>query len=119
MPLTGPASSPGRTAGAASAVRIRPLTVAQVPATAALHRQVLHMQFLARCGEGFLRRYHRAWIDSPGGVALGAFDEQDGLVGLLLGAVDPATHAAAMVRGHGVGLAARLLAAAAARPQLA
>jgi len=99
--------------------RVRPLTVAHRTASARLHQEILDGEFLARFGPGFLRRYHRAWIDSPGGLALGAFDEEGVLVGVLLGAVDPSAHVAAMVLEHGVGLAGRLLVAAVVRPRLA
>lgn len=77
------------------------------------------MEFLARCGSGFLRSYHRAWIASPDGLALAAVDPEGTLVGVLLGAMVPASHFRFMVRRHGAVLAARLVLAAVARPSLA
>lgn len=99
--------------------QIRTLRAADAPAAALLHEEVLGAEFVARCGARFLRRYHEAWVDSIGGVALGAFDDRGVLVGVLLGAVDPAAHTAAMVRRHGFAMAVRLMAAAATRPRLA
>ena len=49
---------------------IRELRREDVPQAAALHERVLHMEFLARCGGPFLRRYYRAWATSPGGIAV-------------------------------------------------
>lgn len=77
------------------------------------------MEFLVRFGPGFLRTYHRAWIESPATISLAAVDEHDDIVGVLLGATDPVAHSTAMVRHHGRALAARMLAAATARPRLA
>ena len=62
------------------------------------------MEFLARCGPRFLAQYHRAWIDSPTGLALAAVDEQGRVVGVLLGALDPAAHVRTVVRRHGLSL---------------
>lgn len=77
------------------------------------------MEFIARFGERFMCRYYRAWLEVPGGLSLAAVDSDGKLVGVLLGAVDPPVHTAAMVRVHGLALAGRLLAAAATRPVLA
>jgi ribosomal protein S18 acetylase RimI-like enzyme len=85
-------------------VDIRDLRPADTAASARLHSEVLDMEFLARCGPRFLGRYHRAWIDSPKGLALAAVDEQGRVVGVLLGALDPAEHVRTMVRRHGLSL---------------
>lgn len=77
------------------------------------------MEFLARCGPAFLRRYHQAWIQAPAAIGLAAVDADDEVVGVLLGAVDPAVHVAAMARRHGAALGVRLIVAAAGRPRLA
>lgn len=77
------------------------------------------MEFLARFGVHFLTAYHRAWVRSPAGLALGARDGEGKVVGVLLGSLDPASHYRAMLRGSGAGLAARMLGAAATRPALA
>ncbi|MGC8464122.1 MAG: GNAT family N-acetyltransferase [Acidimicrobiales bacterium] len=97
---------------------VRPLADRDLSAAVPLHRQVLDVEFLTRFGPGFLRRYYQAWAASPGGIALVATDGLN-VVGVLLGATDPSGHARAMVRGHGMGLAVRMAAAAAARPSLA
>jgi ribosomal protein S18 acetylase RimI-like enzyme len=85
-------------------VEIRNLRRADTAASAQLHGEVLDMEFLTRCGPRFLDRYHRAWIDSPKGLALAAVDERGRVVGVLLGALDPAAHVRAMVRRHGLSL---------------
>ncbi len=100
-------------------VTVRALVPSDAPASSAIHLDVLDMEFLARCGPGFLRAYHRAWMDSPAGLALAAVDEDGTLAGVLLGALDPAVHFKAMVRRHGPGLAGWLLIGAATRPSLA
>ena len=89
-------------------MRIRPLAQSDVREAAALHRQILDMEFLSHCGDRFMRAYYRAWIDSPGSLAEVAVDEGGGIVGVLLGATDPARHFRAMVRGHGVRIASWL-----------
>jgi ribosomal protein S18 acetylase RimI-like enzyme len=100
-------------------VRVRDLTDADLTSAASLHRDVLDMEFLSRFGSGFMRTYYRAWLEAPGAVALAAVDEHGTLVGALLGAVDPATHTRAMVRGSGARLAARLVVYAVGHPPLA
>ncbi len=100
-------------------LQIRPILASDRTRSARLHQEVLHMEFLTRCGPAFLRSYHRAWIESPAGFALGAFDGDGALVGVVLGALDPAAHVAGMLRRHGLVLGARLVAAAAFRPRLA
>jgi GNAT superfamily N-acetyltransferase len=99
-------------------LRVRPLAAADIPPAVELHRAVLDMEFISRCGPAFVRRYYRAWMESPDAIALVA-EEDGGVAGILLGATDPATHTAAMVKGHGAALGARMAAAAAVRPRLA
>ncbi|MHB1929569.1 MAG: GNAT family N-acetyltransferase [Acidimicrobiales bacterium] len=98
---------------------IRPLAPPDCRDAAELHAQVLGMEFISRFGPGFLRAYYRAWIEAPGGLALGAVDGEGRLAGVVLGAIDPPGHSAAMVRRHGLGLALRMAMAAARRPRLA
>jgi GNAT superfamily N-acetyltransferase len=100
-------------------VSVRPLAPSDVRASSRLHGEVLHMEFLARCGPAFLRSYHRAWLASPDGLALAAVDEEGAIVGVLLGALRPAGHFRFMVRRHGAVLAGRLVLAALVRPALA
>ena len=76
------------------------------------------MEFIARCGLPFLRRYYLGWITSPGGISLAGVGDDDRLVGVLLGALDPAVHVRAMVRRHGVALALHLAIGALRRPSL-
>jgi GNAT superfamily N-acetyltransferase len=100
-------------------VSVTELGVADVPTSARLHAEVLHMEFLARCGERFLRSYHRAWISSEDGMALAARDGSGELVGVLLGALHPETHFRAMVRRSGLVLGFWLIVQAASRPSFA
>jgi GNAT superfamily N-acetyltransferase len=87
------------------AVSVRPLETSDVKESSRLHYQVLDMEFLSRCGERFLRGYHRAWLDSVDALAIAAVDDRGDLVGVLLGAVRPERHFRAMVRRHGAALA--------------
>jgi GNAT superfamily N-acetyltransferase len=100
-------------------VTVRPLGPADIGSTSRLHLDVLSMEFLARLGVGFLRRYHRAWIGSPHAIALGARDEDGRVVGVLLGSLDPASHYRAMVRRQGVILALWLVTGALTHPAAA
>lgn len=118
MTSAGPAP-PGSPPGGGPGGGVRPLAGSDVPAAARLHRAVLHAQFISRLGLPFLEVYYRAWADAEAGVALAATDPAGALEGLLLGALDPAAHTAAMVRRHGPTLAARLAVAAARDPRLA
>ena len=98
---------------------VRALTDADVAEAAELHRQVLDMEVLTRLGPGFMRVYYRAWLHSPGAISLAARDEDGALLGVLLGASDPALHVRAMVRDHGVRLALVIAGQALIHPRLA
>lgn len=111
----------------ADAVSVRPLRPADLPGAVALHEQELDSQFVVRFGPRFLRRYYRAYLDSPYGLALAAVSTAaeapataDGAVlGVLLGAVHPRAHYAHLVRHDGAALAGRMALGALARPPLA
>ena len=96
---------------------IRELRREDVPQAAALHERVLHMEFLARCGGPFLRRYYRAWATSPGGIAVVAVADDGDVVGALLGSHDPPGHVRAMLRGGAAGLLVRMVAHAVRHPR--
>ncbi|NNN00804.1 MAG: GNAT family N-acetyltransferase [Acidimicrobiaceae bacterium] len=100
-------------------LKIEPLGDRDVVEAAQLHRVVLDMEFLSRFGPRFMRTYYRAWIHSPGGLALVARERDGALLGVLLGASDPALHVRAMVRDHGLGLAGSIAARALTSPPLA
>jgi ribosomal protein S18 acetylase RimI-like enzyme len=100
-------------------IAIRHLRPEEAEASARLHCDVLDMEFLARCGPKFLAAYHRSWIASPDGMALAALDSEQHLVGVLLGAVDPAAHYRQVLRHGGPALALRLLSRALVHPRLA
>jgi len=100
-------------------IAVRRLTRADVVQSARLHGEALDMEFLARCGPGFLRAYHRAWLDSPDSLALAAVDDEGCVVGVLLGSLHPAAHYRAMVRRHGASLALWLAGRSVVHPALA
>lgn len=100
-------------------VSVRALVDADLDAAVALHLEVLHMEFLSRFGPRFMRTYYHAWIVSPGAMALAAVDENGTLLGVLLGAHDPAQHVRAMARDHGVAIGATLVGRALTHPRLA
>lgn len=101
------------------ALTIRRLRPSDADATALLHLQVLGSEFLARCGLPFLRCYHRAWIQSEDAIAVGAVDDQDRIVGVILGALRPETLFRSMVRRRGVVLGLLMVRQAVVRPELA
>jgi GNAT superfamily N-acetyltransferase len=109
-------NGPPRETGGTS---VRPLTVPDAGASAALHREVLDAEFLSRCGVPFLRTYHQAWVLSPWSIALAVNGEDGRLAGVLLGSWNPALHVRHMLAGHGPALAARLAQGAAQDPSLA
>ena len=100
-------------------VSVRHLAASDVDAAVTLHLVVLDMEFLSRFGPSFMRTYYRAWTTTPGSMSFVALDDTGAVIGVLLGATDPATHVRAMVREHGVALARAIVIAAATRPRLA
>ena len=86
-------------------VSVRQLVASDVDAAVSLHLAVLDMEFLSRFGPSFMRAYYRAWTTTPGSMSFVALDDTGRVIGVLLGATDPATHVRAMVREHGVTLA--------------
>ena len=100
-------------------VNVRPLRGDDIATSSRIHHEVLDAEFLARCGEAFLRCYQRAWVESPDGIALAAIDESGRVVGALLGAMRPERHFRAMVLRHGPALAFLLLAHAVRHPRFA
>ncbi len=100
-------------------LNVRALVDSDLRAAALIHRGVLDMEFLSRFGPAFMRAYYRAWIEAPGSISLAALDEHGNLLGVLLGASDPATHVRAMVRRHGLRLGIKLVGYAVVHPRLA
>lgn len=86
-------------------------------ATAVLHASLLPDGFFARLGPGFLRLYHRSYIESPYALALTAGIGAS-VDGFLLAVIDQGAHGAWVVRRFGVRLAVRGLAALLLRPGL-
>jgi GNAT superfamily N-acetyltransferase len=100
-------------------VNVRTLVDADLREAALLHRDVLDMEFLSRLGPAFMRAYYQAWIEAPGSISLAALDDDGRLLGVLLGANDPATHVRAMIRHRGLGLGIKLVTYASVHPRLA
>ena len=98
---------------------MRDLRPDEASVSAAIHRQVLDMEFLARFGTGFLTAYHRAWIRSPAGLSLAATDSSGRITGVMLGSLDPAAHYDWLLRKAGAGLGVRMGAYALVHPSLA
>ena len=84
-----------------------------------VHRRVLNTEFLSRCGVAFMLTYYQAWVGAQGSIAIVAGDERGDLLGALLGATDPATHARALVRQDELCIGPALVAYAIAHPGLA
>jgi GNAT superfamily N-acetyltransferase len=72
--------------------------------SAALHAESLPHGFFTQLGSGFLRAYHRTFIDSPHAVGYVA-TVSDVPVGMLLGILRPGAHARWVLRHRGVRLA--------------
>ena len=100
-------------------VNVRPLRRSDVPASSRMHSEVLDMEFLAQCGDRFLRCYHQAWLDTAHCLALAAVDDDGEVTGVLLGALRPASHYRAMVKKHGVALTLCLISRSVTHPRLA
>lgn len=105
--------------GRAAPVSVRPLSVGDASTAVRLHLDVLGAEFISRLGPPFLRAYYRAWIEAEDALALAATGPTGTIDGILLGAVDPSAHTAAMVRRHWPSLVAHLVVAAARDPRLA
>lgn len=98
---------------------VRRMVSADIPACVELHMDGLGTEFVTRFGRRFLRRYYRAYLESPGGLCLIAQGEDDQApAGLLLGALDPASHYRYVVRTHGFGLAGQIALECARHPGL-
>lgn len=85
---------------------------------AQLHARRLPHGFFVLLGEGFLRAYHRSFMDSPTAVAL-VLDRGGAPVGFVVGTTDPHRHRREVMRRHGLRLALSGLAALARRPRVA
>ena len=90
-------------------LRIARIGPEHAAAAAELHEQLAAVQFVARGGRTFLRRYYVAWSRTSTGLALAATDDSGQLTGVLLGSLDPARHYQDMIRRDGAALALRLI----------
>lgn len=86
--------------------------------SARLHEEALGHGFFVSLGQGFLRAYHRTFLDSPHAVAFTS--TLDGhRVGFLIGVLEPVAHARWVFRHRGAGLALRGAGALLVRPLVA
>lgn len=102
-----------------SSIQVRDLSSSDLALTAQLHHEVLNMEFLSRCGLAFLKRYQRAWMESPAGISIVAVDENNKPLGILLGSIDPALHVKNMLASSGIALLLMLIMHAVLHPSFA
>jgi ribosomal protein S18 acetylase RimI-like enzyme len=84
-----------------------------------MHVQLLPHGLFPRLGHGFVRRWHRTFIDSGHAQAICVRADGGRVVGFLLGTTNNALYAADVLTDHRGALAARGAAALAVRPGLA
>lgn len=100
-----------------AAVEVRPLQLGDVHGSADLQHRFLPDSFFARLGPGFLRAYHRTFVESP--HALGFAATVSGRqVGFLVGTTHARMHYSWVLRHHGLRLAVIAVAALLLRPRL-
>lgn len=97
---------------------VRPARKTELARTARLHARHLPSGFFARLGTRFLRRYHRAFAESPEAEVFVA-ETPDGPQGVLVGTFDNAAHYRWAMRRRGILLALAGLGALLRRPRLA
>lgn len=92
--------------------RVRAMTAADLDAVARIHRSELDYGLFPALGSGFLRAYHRAFIESPHAIGLVAVPDdqsarEDGSepAALAVGTTAQAAHHRWMLRSHGLPLA--------------
>ena len=95
--------------GVAHGLKIVPIGPEHVAAAAQLHEELAAVQFVARGGQRVLRRYYLAWSRTAAGLALVATDDSCGLIGVLLGSLDPGQHYQEMIRRDGAALGLALI----------
>lgn len=100
-------------------LRLAPMQPAHTSMSARLHRELLPHGLFPRLGQRFMRRWHRTFVDSPHGVALGVMDEQGVLRGFLIATVDQAGYTRDVLESARWALGWRGAIALAARPRLA
>ncbi len=105
------------TSATAPATHVRPLSPGDLDATAAWQAEA-GLDGRSALGSGYLRRWQRAQLDSPHGVALAA-ERAGSVCGVLLAVTDRTAHHDHLRREHGTGLVAAGAAAALRRPQVA
>ncbi|WP_158564220.1 GNAT family N-acetyltransferase [Jiangella anatolica] len=99
-------------------IEVRTATVGDLRSTAALHVAELPHGLFPRLGDGFVRRWHRAHLTSPYGVALVATSGGD-VVGFALGSTDRPANVGWILAHHRRELLLAGLRALLARPVLA
>ena len=114
-----PVAGPGR-----SGAVVRPAGYADLATTSGMHVEFLPIGLFPSLGAGFVRRWHRTYLESRHGVGYVVTDPttpDDEVVGFLLGTTDQAAHMAALFANRRAlaSLAAAGAGALGRRPRLA
>ena len=115
--LRPPADTPVVVVSAEAEVAVVSAGLADVAFSAALHAEALPHGFFVDLGPGFLRAYHRTYLDSPYAVFKVA-SLKGHRIGFVAGAIDPARHRRWLFRRHGLRLAAIGTGALLVRPRV-
>lgn len=99
-----------------STLRIAPLREQDTAQSAMLHQTLLPHGLFPRLGMRFMRRWHRTFVDSPYGVALGAVDEGGTLHGFIVATTDQDRYTGDVLSSARLALAWRGMLALLVRP---
>jgi len=102
-----------------SSLRIAPLQRADLAQSARMHQMLLPHGLFPRLGDRFMRRWHRTFVDSPHGVALGAVDAEGTVHAFLLATTDQVMYTRNVLTSARRALAWRGALALAMRPVVA
>lgn len=99
--------------------RIAPLTPEDVGSVVQLHLRAFPNFFLSFLGPRFLREFYHSFLADPVGIAFVARNAQDGVVGAIVGPVDPRGFFGRLLRRRWWAFAVASLAAVMRRPSSA
>jgi ribosomal protein S18 acetylase RimI-like enzyme len=117
IPQEGPV--PHFVEGTPGTVMVTPLAYTDLQTTAALHVTLLPHGLFPRLGRGYVRRWHRTFIDSPYAEALCVRSDDGAVAGFLLGSTDDSQYTADVLANDKAALATRGALALLCRPHLA
>ena len=98
---------------------VQTMTISDIRQTARLHIANLPTGFFPQLGHGFVRRWHRTFVDAPVGVALVVKDSDGRVAAFLLGTTDQQAYMREVLDGDRLALAWRGAAGLLSRPSLA